>query len=71
MAPKCDIVVQKLISSDLIYFYLTQNISALAVYFSIMKAIFFNFFEQKLLGAIYFALTHWVLPHHSILFSLF
>ncbi len=31
MAPKCDMVVKKLISSGFIYFYLTQNISALAV----------------------------------------
>ncbi len=28
MAPKCDMVIEKLLSSGLIYFYLTPNISA-------------------------------------------
>ena len=30
MAPKCDMVVKKRISSGLIYFYLTPNITAVA-----------------------------------------
>ncbi len=40
IAPKCDMVVKKLISSDLIYFYLTRNISA----FSIMNSNFLSFY---------------------------
>ncbi len=39
MAPKCDMVVKKLISSDLIYFYLTPNITAEAFILLLVKMI--------------------------------
>ncbi len=42
MAPRCDMVVKKLISSGLIYFYLTPNI-----YSSITKSHFLPFYWAK------------------------
>ncbi len=53
MAPKCDIVVQKVMLSGLIYFYLTLN-----MVFSTVDRCFLSFYYQKTARPIFVKLPY-------------